>query len=246
MSIPLLEYAPSSQNQRVTGYEIPSDEYLKRHSTETLIDANEMDSLIKAAYRQVFNEQQMTASSRQLTLESQLRTGQITVREFIRGLATSTVFRDRNFNTNSNYRFVQMCTQRLLGRDVYSDREKLAWSTVLATQGLQAFIDALLNSEEYLQNFGENIVPYQRRRILPQRTAGELPFARMARYDQHHRDTQPKQRRTSGLAQFERFDLNTFLQEINWSTVSALSIVGTGMIIFLLLVATVSNTGVTP
>jgi len=47
---------------------------------------------------------------------------------------------------------------------------------------LVGFVDALLDSEEYLNNFGDDIVPYQRRRILPQRTDGETPFARMPRY----------------------------------------------------------------
>lgn len=64
---------------------------------------------------------------------------------------------------------------------------------MLATQGLQGFVDALLNSEEYLDNFGNGTVPYQRRQILPQRSQGELPFARMARYDQYHLDKLPKQ-----------------------------------------------------
>jgi phycobilisome rod-core linker protein len=76
---------------------------------------------------------------------------------------------------------------RFLGRDVYSDREKIAWSIVLATKGLQGFVNDLLNSEEYLANFGEDTVPYQRRRILPQRSQGELPFARMPRYGADHR-----------------------------------------------------------
>jgi phycobilisome rod-core linker protein len=80
-----------------------------------------------------------------------------------------------------------MCIQRLLGRDVYSDREKLAWSTVLATKGLKGFLDELLDSEEYLTNFGYDTVPYQRRRILPQHNQGDLPFARMPRYGEDHR-----------------------------------------------------------
>ncbi|QYO63831.1 phycobilisome rod-core linker polypeptide [Leptolyngbya sp. 7M] len=88
--------------------------------------------------------------------------------------------------TNNNYRFVEMCVQRLLGRQVYNNRETLSWSIVLATQGLRGFIDALLNSEEYLTQFGDATVPYQRRRILPSQTQGELPFARMARYDRYH------------------------------------------------------------
>ena len=94
-----------------------------------------MDALISAAYRQIFNEQQLLKSNRQTFLESQLRFGQLSVRDFIRGLATSDPFRQRNYECNNNYRFVQMCVQRILGREVYSDREKLAWSIVLATKG---------------------------------------------------------------------------------------------------------------
>jgi phycobilisome rod-core linker protein len=187
MTIPLLDYSPSSQNQRVTGYEIPGDEQPLIYTTENLLSAGEIDELIQAAYRQIFNEQQFISSNRQKALESQLKFGQISVRDFIRGLALSETFRRRNYEPNNNYRFVQMCIQRLLGRDVYNEREKLAWSTVLATKGLPGFINALLESEEYLSNFGYDTVPYQRRRILPQRSQGELPFARMPRYGPDYR-----------------------------------------------------------
>ena len=187
MAIPLLEYVPTSQNQRVTNYEIPGEEQPCIFNTEDVLSRSEMDNLIGAAYRQIFNEQQMLAFNRQKTLESQLRNGQITVRDFIRGLVLSDPFRRRNYESNNNYRFVQMCVQRILGRDVYSEREKIAWSIVLANQGLQGFIDELLNTEEYLSNFGFDTVPYQRRRILPQRTQGELPFARMPRYGADYR-----------------------------------------------------------
>ncbi len=187
MSIPLLEYSPTSQNQRVIGYELPGEEQPKIYNSENLLSGAEMDELIEAAYRQVFNEQQMLLSNRQRELESQLRGGQITVRDFIRGLVLSEPFRRRNYEVNNNYRFVQMCVQRLLGRDVYLEREKLAWSIVLATSGLRGFVESLLDSEEYMTNFGYDTVPYQRRRILPQRASGDLPFARMPRYGEGHR-----------------------------------------------------------
>lgn len=76
---------------------------------------------------------------------------------------------------------MQLCIQRILGRDVYGDREKIAWSTAIATQGATAFIDALLHSEEHEQRFGDSVVPYQQRRILSQQAQGNLPFVRMAR-----------------------------------------------------------------
>ncbi|MEM8603719.1 MAG: phycobilisome rod-core linker polypeptide [Cyanobacteria bacterium P01_H01_bin.121] len=189
MPLPLINYPLTSRNHRVAGYEVPGDEYPYIFSTENLLDASDLDVLIRAAYRQVFNEQQMLKSNRQVGLESQLRNGQINVREFIRGLATSDTFRRRNYDVSNNYRVVQMCVQRILGREVYDDRETLAWSIVLATKGLNGFIDALLGSDEYLENFGDDTVPYQRRRILPQRAMGELPFARMPRYGADYRET---------------------------------------------------------
>ncbi|MEL6928869.1 MAG: phycobilisome rod-core linker polypeptide [Cyanobacteria bacterium J06600_6] len=189
MVIPLLKYSPSSQNQRVLGYEIPGDEQSRIYNAENLLSDSEIGELIWAAYRQIFNEQQILASNRERALESQLRNAQITVRDFIRGLLLSDTFRKRNYEPNNNYRFAEMCVQRVLGRNVYSDREKLAWSIVLATKGLKGFIDALLDSEEYLNSFGDDIVPYQQRRILPQRSEGESPFARMPRYGADHRAT---------------------------------------------------------
>jgi phycobilisome rod-core linker protein len=227
MSIPVLTYPSSSQNQRVAGFEIPGDEHPRLYSTDNLLSGSELDNLIAAAYRQIFNEQQMTQSSRQVALESQLRAGHITVKEFIRGLATSDVFRTRNYDTNNNYRLAQMCVQRILGRDVYDNREKLAWSIVLATKGLRGFVNTLLNSEEYVTNFGDNTVPYQRRRILPQRTQGNLPFARMARYDEYYRANLPQPSLRGG------FGISSTMSPVRWDwqkqTPSAARGVGTAI-----------------
>lgn len=241
MPIPLLEYTPSSQNQRVSGFEVPGDEQPRVFSTDNMLSGSELEDLISAAYRQIFHEQQMTASSRQIFLESQLKSGQVTVKEFIGGLATSDSFRRLNFDVNNNYRFVELCVQRILGRKTYNDREKLSWSIVLATQGLQSFIYSLLNSEEYISNFGDNTVPYQRRRVLPHRVEGELPFERMARYGCDYRDKLPSPSRytefslsqpADGLfTKFEPFDFETFVHRANWSVVSGLGL------LFLILMA---------
>ncbi|NER84819.1 MAG: phycobilisome rod-core linker polypeptide CpcG [Leptolyngbya sp. SIO1D8] len=186
MAISLLSYSPSSQNQRVEGFEVPGDEQPRQYTLENLPTGAELDEIIWATYRQVFNEQQLIKAHRQVALESQLRNGQITIQDFIRSLLLSDSFRRLVYETNSNYRFVELCIQRILGRPVYNNAEKLSWSIVLATKGLQGFVDALLSTEEYITHFGDNTVPYQRRRILPQRAQGEMPFARMARYDSYY------------------------------------------------------------
>ena len=186
MTLPLLSYPTSCQNQRVNGFEIPGDEQPRIFSTALLPDAQELETLILAAYRRIFNEQQLLSSHRDRFLESQLRSSQLSVREFIRGLLLSESFRRLNYECSNNYRFVEMCVQRVLGRQVYDQREVLAWSIVLATEGIQGFVDALLDSDEYVENFGEDTVPYQRRRILPQQAMGEVPFERMPRYGSDH------------------------------------------------------------
>lgn len=177
MSIPILKYSFSTQNQRVEGFEVfPGEEQPKIYTTDNLPTASEMDEIIWAAYRQIFGEHQILKSTKQPFLESQLRFDQIKVKDFIKGLLVSFPFKALNFNANNNYRFVEICFQRVLGRDIYNEREKLAWSILIAEKGLEVFVNLLINSSEYLENFGETTVPYQRRRIIAQRSKGETPF----------------------------------------------------------------------
>ena len=186
MAIPLLTYDPSSQNQRVAAYEVPGDEQPRIFSTDNLLSLSDLGNLIEAAYRQIFFH--AFAADREPFLESQLRNGQITVRDFIRGLLLSNTFKKSFYDLNSNYRFVEHIIQKVLGRDPYNEREKIAWSIVVATKGIKGLVDEVLNTEEYLSNFGYSIVPYQRRRILPSRAQGELPFnIKSPRYDAYHR-----------------------------------------------------------
>nr|YP_010986027.1 phycobilisome rod-core linker polypeptide [Polyopes affinis]WOL36945.1 phycobilisome rod-core linker polypeptide [Polyopes affinis] len=177
MSIPILNYSFSTQNQRVDGFEyFPGEEQPKVYTTENLPTALEMDEIIWAAYRQIFSEHQILSSTREPFLESQLRFNQIRIKDFIKGLLLSDAFSDLNYNFNNNYRFAEMCIQRVLGRDIYNQREKLAFSVIIGSKGLEFFVNLLLNSDEYLENFGDNIVPYQRRRMIAQRSKGEIPF----------------------------------------------------------------------
>jgi len=185
VAIPLLSYAPSSQNQRVAGFEVYGDEQARIFSSDNLLSTTDMDALIGAAYRQIFFH--AFAADRERFLESQLRSGQITVRDFIRGLCLSRTFTGSFYNLNSNYRFVEHCINKVLGRAPYNEQEKIAWSIVIATKGRAAFINQLLDTEEYLTAFGDSIVPYQRRRTLPS-GAKETPFnIQNPRYDEYTR-----------------------------------------------------------
>ncbi|NJM99305.1 MAG: phycobilisome rod-core linker polypeptide CpcG [Phormidesmis sp. RL_2_1] len=186
MALPLLSYPPKSQNARVEGYTVQGDDQPRIYSAEALLEYSEMTELIDAAYRQIFFH--CFAADREPCLESQLRNSQITVRDFIRGLLLSQTYLSSFYEKNSNYRFVEQCIQRVLGRDPYNEREKIAWSIKVATKGVQGFIDELLDTDEYIDNFGYDIVPYQRRRILPGREIGQRPVnIKSPRYDEYYR-----------------------------------------------------------
>ena len=170
MPIPLLEITPTTQNQRVEGYEVPDEDAPINYRLTDTSSEFEVNEIIWAAYRQIFSEQLILKSHRQLSLESLLRNRSISVREFVRGLGKSEVYRQLVAETNSNYRLVDITFKRFLGRASYNKDEQISWSIVIATKGLHGFIDTIVDSEEYVQNFGDDLVPYQRRRF------NERPF----------------------------------------------------------------------
>ena len=150
------------------------------------MDADNIDTVIESAYRQVFFH--AFKSDRDSFLESQLRDGQITVRDFIRGLTLSDTFTRTFYGFNSNYKVVRHLCERILGRKVNGKGEELSWSIVIATKGLQGLVDVLMDSQEYLDTFGYDTVPYQRNRVLPGRELGETPFnITTPRYDEYYR-----------------------------------------------------------
>ncbi|HEY9671666.1 MAG TPA: phycobilisome rod-core linker polypeptide [Waterburya sp.] len=165
MSIPLLQITPTTQNHRVEGYEVPNDDDRQYYRLTEGGSDSETQEVIWAGYRQIFSEHLILEKYRQPFLESQLKNRAISVREFIRGLGKTEVYRRLVAETNDNYRLVDITFKRFLGRASYGKDEQIAWSIVIATKGLDGFIDAVVDSEEYRQNFGDDIVPYQRRRF---------------------------------------------------------------------------------
>ncbi len=145
------------------------------------------DALIAQAYRQIFFH--AFKADRDPALESQLHSGQITVRDFVCGLLLSQKFRDDFYPCNSNYRMVDQIVGRVLGRSVHGDQERIALSILIAEKGLPGLVDHLLNPREYLEAFGIDQVPHQRSRVLPGQAQGVRPFNQRApRYEAYWRE----------------------------------------------------------
>jgi phycobilisome rod-core linker protein len=167
MALPLLNYKPTTQNVRVRSFGIADEDedtpYIYR-----MEDSNspaEVLDLINAIYRQLFSEHAVLQVNRQKNLESQLKNKTITVRDFVRGIAKSPAFYNLVVESNNNYRLVEVTLKRFLGRAPYNKDEEIAWSIKIGTLGYYGFVDALIDSEEYTQAFGDYTVPYQRKRM---------------------------------------------------------------------------------
>jgi phycoerythrin-associated linker protein len=113
-----------------------------------------------SAYRQVFGNVQPMESERLLSAESQLRNGDISVREFVRRLALSDFYRSRYFDAVSPHRAVELNFKHLLGRPPQDEAEISAHVATVATYGFEGEINSYIDSDEYLQTFGEDTVPY--------------------------------------------------------------------------------------
>jgi len=188
MALPLLASKPLTANARVVSFEVPSDETPRRGLGGAAVrDGSTTDGLIEQAYRQIFFH--AFKVDRDPVLEMRLRSGQITVRDFVRDLLLSDKFRNDFYRCNSNYRMVEQVVGRVLGRPVQGQAERIAWSIVIAERGLEGFVNTLLDSKEYLDNFGFDLVPFQRSRVLAGRAIGDRPFNQQApRYDAYWRD----------------------------------------------------------
>ena len=122
----------------------------------------ETDIVILATYRQLLGNAYVMESERLSVAESQLKGGEISVREFVRRIAKSELYKSRFINNCPRYRSHELNFKHLLGRTPDGYEETLTHSQILDSQGYEADIDSYINSDEYQGVFGENIVPYYR------------------------------------------------------------------------------------
>ncbi|MGF1567792.1 MAG: phycobilisome rod-core linker polypeptide [Nodosilinea sp.] len=120
----------------------------------------DVDTVIRTAYRQVFGNQYIMASERNISAESLLRQGEISVRDFVRALALSDLYRDKFFLTGPQNRFIELNFKHLLGRAPYSQDEIAYHTDLYNTHGYEAEINSYLDSQEYRDSFGDSVVPY--------------------------------------------------------------------------------------
>ncbi|NET69897.1 MAG: photosystem I reaction center subunit XII [Sphaerospermopsis sp. SIO1G2] len=139
---------PFSDNKRVELRPQPSRE--------------ELELVIRAVYRQVLGNDYILASDRLVSAESLLRDGNLTVREFVRAVAKSELYKAKFFYNSFQTRLIELNYKHLLGRAPYDESEVTYHLDLYINQGYDAEIDSYIDSIEYQNCFGENVVPYYR------------------------------------------------------------------------------------
>ena len=134
------------------------------NTVELRLNWNKEDAkrAIAAVYRQVLGNDYLMNSERLTSAESLLADGSISVREFVRAVAKSELYKAKFFYNNYHPRTIELNFKHLLGRAPYDESEIVTHLDIYQNQGFEADIDSYIDSPEYTQNFGENIVPFYR------------------------------------------------------------------------------------
>ncbi|MBW3041370.1 phycobilisome rod-core linker polypeptide [Prochlorococcus marinus] len=126
---------------------------------------NDDDALlvaINALYKNIFGNLSLMQSERPIDIERKLRNGDITVKEFTREVCKSNIYRKFYFDRISQYQSIKLRYKHILGRPIKSQIEVTQSSNIINKLGFEDHIDFLIDSEEYNNFFGEDIVPYMR------------------------------------------------------------------------------------
>ncbi len=163
----------SAQRLGIAAFESSAPLELRPTSTD-----GEVIAVIRAVYRQVLGNEHLMNRERLLSAESLLQGREISVRDFVRAVALSDVYRQKFLESNPQNRFIELNYKHLLGRAPY-DQAEIAFHTDLYHQeGYEAEINSYLDSAEYQESFGEWVVPYYRG-FATQRGQKTVGFSRM-------------------------------------------------------------------
>ncbi|MBW4636879.1 MAG: phycobilisome rod-core linker polypeptide [Gloeocapsa sp. UFS-A4-WI-NPMV-4B04] len=152
----------------VQGLQLPqiyfnAAERRQKYAMKPGLSGGEKQEVIKAAYRQIFERDITRAYSQSISnLESQVKNGDISMKEFVRRVGKSPLYQKQFYDRFINSRVIELAFRHFLGRGPSSRKEVADYFSIVSDGGLPALVDALVNSKEYSDYFGEETVPYLR------------------------------------------------------------------------------------
>nr|QVQ56755.1 phycobilisome linker polypeptide [Erythrocystis saccata] len=156
-------YSKDSQGLRIPQIYTNAGFSNQRFVMKASLSSNEKQLVIKACYRQIFQRDIAKAYSVNFKdLESQVITGQLSIKEFVRLIGKSKFYIDQFHQNFVNTRVVELSFRHFLGRGISSLEEFQKYFGIISRLGINGLVDSLVNSQEYSDYFGEETVPYLR------------------------------------------------------------------------------------
>lgn len=139
-------------------------------------DESVFATILDAVYTQIWGAgtRQIPEEWRCLDGEAKLETGKISVREFVRAIATSNTYQERFVNAYPQPKVIELMFRHLLGRKPSTQAEIHHYGEILRQQGFVQAVNTIIDSSEYEQFFGNEVVPYQRTPILATNYLGSI------------------------------------------------------------------------
>ncbi|MEM8613495.1 MAG: phycobilisome linker polypeptide [Cyanobacteria bacterium P01_H01_bin.105] len=148
----------------VAGARLGTAPFTEQSPIELRADASQksIQAVINAVYRHVLGNDYLMQSERLVTIESLLTNGVLSVRDFVRAVAKSELYKTKFLYSNFQTRVIELNFKHLLGRAPYSEAEVIEHLDRYENEGFDADIDSYIDTAEYETAFGDNIVPYYR------------------------------------------------------------------------------------
>ncbi len=160
--------------------EIPVLRYQRNADPETL------QNLLRAAHQQIL-ERQPYAHEKQgelMRLERDFLRKKVGMMRLVRQIGQSELYQKLFFQHGCNTRCIEEGFKHFLGRAPVSKEEVITYHDILVERGFKAMINTWIDSEEYHDAFGQDILPHPRPQMATHTPAAYLLSERVTRA--HH------------------------------------------------------------
>ena len=126
--------------------------------------ATDRNTLLREVYMHMFGQGYLFAADRDRMndTESAFRRGILSVKDLVRAVAKSPIYKRRFLSKTSTDANVGIVVGHLLGRVPDKAKDNRRWVCICAEDGYDAMVDTVMDDGEYDEAFGDNTVPFSR------------------------------------------------------------------------------------
>jgi hypothetical protein len=183
---------------------------------------DETRNIMEMAYQRIFGNYYIFEAEKEelKTIDSAFQNGRYRVKDYVRALSKSDVFKNKFFYNRPVYNSIELCFRMILGRPCDNYAEFKHKTGIYDSHGFDALIDSFFDDGEYDEAFGFDTVPYNRPYTLGTRNS-TAQFAQLLRMSSRPADADYKANERKAFTssiQTNRFGVQTVPRLLNRMT----------------------------